>query len=137
LQDTLNYGSVTRDVLPHDAEGLHCAFEELGPAPYDLEICDTALFYPYLPLLVSFDSSKASKGIVSVLLVGARLGYVLEELDVPVEEFEDASIVSMIFFIQGPVDVPPFLYLHQFVLICSADALEEQALELGHPEERH
>jgi hypothetical protein len=100
--------------LPEKAVGLHDALQKLCPSLNDLEVSDTSLLYASLPLLIRFYP-----------LISASLRYVVEELNFPIEELEDAwelicyfCLTELVVIIKRPINVPPLCYLYRFFMIC-------------------
>jgi hypothetical protein len=73
---------------------------------------------------------------------------VAEELELPVEELEDADVLvddahrQVVVLVQVPVDVPPLRDLHRLARLVQVplrllDAVQEKHLEAGHAEEGH
>jgi hypothetical protein len=86
--------------------------------------------------------------LLRVLFLCVPLGYVTEELNLPVEELKQPDILpdntrcEVLVLVQVPVDVPPLADLHGLVLLVQVllrllDAVEEDDLEAGDAEEGH
>lgn len=111
--------------MPEKAVGLHDALQKLCPSLNDLEVSDTSLLYASLPLLIRLYPPKEPKGVFRIFLISASLRYVVEELNFPIEEPEDAwelicyfCLTELVVIIKRPINVPPLCYLYRFFMIC-------------------